>query len=203
MFIQKDKELKSTGIYRIICNKKSYIGLAMSIETKHESKKGFIGRWKRHITALNLNKHPNKEIQAIYNKKGIKCLQFEILEILKNKQKCKEREIFYIDKYKATNPNFGFNKLRISLVNYKIPNQKTREKISKSLMGKARPLYLKEKLGNPVVQYDLEMNEIARYYSVTEAAKITGISRQLIGCAANGKYKTVGGFKWKKVKDIV
>lgn len=50
-----------------------------------------------------------------------------------------------------------------------------------------------------VIQYDDDMNEVARFDSATEAARITGNKQQNISSACLGKYrqKKVGGFHWK------
>lgn len=53
------------------------------------------------------------------------------------------------------------------------------------------------KRGVPVVQMDLNGNVIARYYSATEAARISGARRTSIYCCCHGKYQMAGGFKWK------
>jgi hypothetical protein len=56
--------------------------------------------------------------------------------------------------------------------------------------------------GIPVIKFDLNMNQIQRYNSGREAAKILGISAAAICNACNGKQKTVKGFLWCYEKDI-
>ena len=44
------------------------------------------------------------------------------------------------------------------------------------------------------------MNEINRFYSISEASRITNIQRQDIGQVCLGNNKTAGGYFWKKLK---
>jgi len=54
----------------------------------------------------------------------------------------------------------------------------------------------------PVVQCDLNGNEIARYKSVTDASEKTGIRRSTISGVITGTYKQAGGFIWVYEKDF-
>ena len=49
----------------------------------------------------------------------------------------------------------------------------------------------------PVIQMDLDGNEIARFPSISEAKRNTGITT--IDKAVSGKQPTAGGYKWKRV----
>jgi len=49
----------------------------------------------------------------------------------------------------------------------------------------------------PVIQYDLDGNEIARYYGLFEAERQTGILHCEISKVAKHKRKTAGGYKWE------
>lgn len=51
----------------------------------------------------------------------------------------------------------------------------------------------------PVIQMDLDGNEIARFPSIREAERQTGIDKTHISCACSGLYgrKTAKGYKWK------
>lgn len=51
----------------------------------------------------------------------------------------------------------------------------------------------------PVIQYDLDGNEIGRYSSLREASSKTGCSYKAMSLCALGKTKTSGGYKWKYV----
>ena len=48
-----------------------------------------------------------------------------------------------------------------------------------------------------VIQYDLDNNEVARYSSLVEAAKETGLWRDRIGDCCHGGLESYGGFLWK------
>ena len=52
-----------------------------------------------------------------------------------------------------------------------------------------------------IVQYDIDGNELARFYNAREAYDITNISDVCIRNCCNGKQKTAGGFLWKIIKD--
>lgn len=48
-----------------------------------------------------------------------------------------------------------------------------------------------------VIQFDIDMNELARYQGSYKAEKITGICSACIRDCARGKLKTAGGYIWK------
>lgn len=86
-----------TGIYKIVCNDKIYIGSAKDIDK----------RWKRHLNDLKNNKHVNKHLQRAFDKYGKESFNYEIIEL------CSEKELlfkeqFYIDDIQPFNEN-GFN----------------------------------------------------------------------------------------------
>lgn len=194
------KHLFQTGIYKITClfNNKIYIGSACA-NGKSLSRKGFYSRWSTHINKLNLNKHRNHYLQNCWNKYGKENFKFEILELC-TKENIIEREKYWINFYKAYDNNIGFNIIKTNLANYGIFSKEHKQKISQSLLGKPRTLELKQKLGKKVIQYDLQMNEINQFYSISEASRITKIQRQDIGQVCLGKNKTAGGYIWKKLK---
>ena len=51
--------------------------------------------------------------------------------------------------------------------------------------------------GKPVIQYDLDGNEIARFRGQNEAGRLTGISGANISQVCNNLRKTAGGFIWR------
>lgn len=55
--------------------------------------------------------------------------------------------------------------------------------------------------GRKVLQYDMNMNFIAKYPSTAEAGRQTNILSTKIGQVALGKRKSAGGFKWKYEED--
>ena len=90
-----------TGIYKIEnkITKKIYVGSTTI---------GFKGRFSAHLSTLKKNKHPNKYLQNSFNKYGIESFEFSIIEEL-CAEKCINREQYWIDFYKATEKEFGYN----------------------------------------------------------------------------------------------
>lgn len=82
-----------TGIYKIECNGKYYIGSSKNINK----------RWWRHINDLKNNKHVNIHLQRVFNKYGIEKFNFSIIEEC-NVETLLVREQYYLD----LNKN-GFN----------------------------------------------------------------------------------------------
>ena len=54
----------------------------------------------------------------------------------------------------------------------------------------------------PVIQCDMNGNLVAKYKSVQEASRITGVRRSTISGVITGTYKTAGGFIWVYEKDF-
>ncbi len=107
-------------------NNKIYIGCSVDIERRFEA----------HKNDLIKNKHHNTHLQSSFNKYGIENFEFLILEIC-NEDKIREMEIYYIDLYVSKNEDYGYNQTSGGggILHYS-HSQETREKISKSSMGK-------------------------------------------------------------------
>lgn len=91
------------GIYKItnLINNKVYIGQSINIQA----------RWKAHRhRPFNPNSVDYDSIlyRAI-RKYGLENFKFEVLEECKSQELLNDREIFYIQKYKSSNPDFGYN----------------------------------------------------------------------------------------------
>ena len=61
---------------------------------------------------------------------------------------------------------------------------------------------IKEKLGKPIMQFDLSGNFIKEYNSLNEASKETKISAGNISSCTSNKYKQTHGYIWK-YKEVV
>ena len=61
--------------------------------------------------------------------------------------------------------------------------------------------HLREPRGVAVMQYTLEGIPIQKYCSVSEAARITGISRGMISHCVNGRAKSVSGYIFEKLSE--
>jgi hypothetical protein len=59
---------------------------------------------------------------------------------------------------------------------------------------------LKISIGNLVVQYDKNNNEINRYNSIRNASKLTGIGYMSIRRCCRYERKTAGGYIWKYIQ---
>jgi hypothetical protein len=90
----------------------------------------------------------------------------------------------YIWFYEA---DFTTEKLQNRIKKYNTPKKFTKESI------------LKRSISNytPIIQYDKEGNFIKEYVSIKDASEVIGCKACGISRAANGVYKTCGGFIWK------
>ncbi|HQF37046.1 MAG TPA: GIY-YIG nuclease family protein [Candidatus Dojkabacteria bacterium] len=121
---------KVCGIYcieNIITNKK-YIGLSRDINKRLWS----------HKTNLIKNKHSNMHLQSAFNLYGIDNFIFYIIEEC-DKEDLNDKEIYYIELYKARNREFGYNILvGGGGTEGREVTQETREKLSKAGKGRKR-----------------------------------------------------------------
>lgn len=129
-----------SGIYRIknLISEKIYVGSAVNISSRF-----FI-----HQSNLRNNKHPNKYLQASWNKYGEAAFEFIILEHC-SKDKLIEREQYWIDYLNCINPN-GYNanptagsrlgtkhsEETLKKLKAKIISNDTRNKMSKAAKGR-------------------------------------------------------------------
>lgn len=89
------------GIYKITnnINGKCYIGKSeVSIE----------GRINYHKSRLEEGTHYNTHMQNSFNKYN-GDFSYEIIEELDNRDDCCDREKYWIEYYKSSNPEYGFN----------------------------------------------------------------------------------------------
>ena len=197
------EEMTKNGIYRIYCNEnnKSYIGSAACTKSNMKTRIGFNARFLNHQTQLSKNKHRNAYLQNAYNLYGEESFTFEIIEYC-HPDDCAEKEIYYMEVYQSMIYENGFNIIKQPLTNYAGNfTQEHKDKISKSLTGRIRPVEDIVKFSKTVLQYDLDGNFIREYYSMSEASRVTGIQRQDIGQQILGRGKTAGGYFWKlKIK---
>ena len=74
-------------------------------------------------------------------------------------------------------------------------SEETKNKISESLKGENNPK------SKPVVQIDLNTNEVINIYSGTREASRQGFKQSHISSCCNGKRKSHKGFKWMFLED--
>ena len=125
------------GIYAIKNkeNGKVYVGKSeISLEKRKE----------QHFKLLVKNNHYNKYLQRAYNRNPA-SFEFEVIERCDLKT-CNEREIFWIDKLKSSDSEFGYN-LTLGGEGGK-PNAVTLEKIRKASTGRKHSQYTKDLISN-------------------------------------------------------
>jgi len=54
----------------------------------------------------------------------------------------------------------------------------------------------------PVMQLDMYGKEVARYDSLGEAARQTGLNKDALSACCNGRLKSCGGYRWQFIKEI-
>jgi len=152
---------KIIGVYQIrnIINEKVYIGSSLNIDE----------RFKKHKQTLRRNKHHNIHLQRAWNKYGESNFIFEVLIVLKKKNKLLKTEQNYID-----NSDKKYNIAETATATYDYKHTKsTKKKISefaKSRTGSKNPFY-----GKKVTE---EMKRKAR---ITLGDKLTGKNNPFYG----------------------
>lgn len=152
-------------IYAIINlnNGKKYIGSTNNLSRRRS----------KHFSLLKANKHPNRYLQAAFNKDKEENFKIIVLEQDVESNILREKELDYILKYNVLNNNFGYNLSSIT----KGSNKK----------------YLK------VYQYDLEGNFVNVFENCTKAAeKVLGDVKygSRISACCREQYKFSHNFIW-------
>ena len=91
-----------SGIYKITSklDGRVYIGCSRDINK----------RIYHHNWLLKNGSHHSNRLQLLYNKHGIDCIEYEIIELC-NPEKLFEREEYWVNHYDSTNEHNGFNKI--------------------------------------------------------------------------------------------
>jgi group I intron endonuclease len=79
----------------------------------------------------------------------------------------------------------------------KVRTKEHSENISNAKKGMIVSIETRVKKSKPVIQYDLDGNFIAEYYSCREATRQTGVHNGDLISVCKGKYKQAGGYKWR------
>ena len=127
---QNLENLKLKGIYRILNtkNNKCYVGSTW---------KSFQSRLTQHLSKLNCKKHHCHHLQSAWDKYGEDIFQFEILEVIDNKDILLDREKYFIEKFDSylngynENPDPNFSPMYNE--NSKIKSSETHKKIWEDL----------------------------------------------------------------------
>lgn len=154
---------KISGIYMIKnkLNGKIYIGQSADIYS----------RWIKHKNFLKNNNHHNKHLQAAWNKYGEDTFEFSIVERCPC-DKLDLAETHWIAHYSSYDNGYNLDCGGSGIRGYK----HTEEELEKM-----------RKIQNPlsVLQFDLELNLLNEWVSVTTASKQLGYSRDAIRSRCN------------------
>lgn len=114
------------------------------------------------------------------DKYGWENFSHELLAIDVSKEEACKFEQKYIEKYKTTNPKFGYNL---------------------SLGGEAGAFGVYNRgASRPVYQYDLQGNYIKEWPSMDEVERQLGILSSNVQACTVGKTKSSGGYQWSRQK---
>ena len=130
------------GIYAIIntWNGKIYVGSSYKIKRRGAD----------HFYVLSKNKHPNKHLQAAWNNDKEEAFYFCILERVLDRAELAGKEQAWINKFKSSDPEFGYNKRKIAKNNYGLKaSDETKAKLSILHKGVPKSEEHKEKLRKP------------------------------------------------------
>lgn len=111
-----NKDLKRPGIYLIssTIDDRCYVGSTVDI----------LGRWGWHKKDMRNGRHPNPKLQNFYNKHGLGCLEFSVLEFCE-KEGLIDKEQFYLDSVK---PQFNIRKKAGSNLGVKMSEESNRKR---------------------------------------------------------------------------
>lgn len=134
---QEDKD--KTGVYCIksTVDDRLYIGSTV---------RSFSLRHKEHLFDLRRGKHGNVILQNFVGRYGIRKLQFEILEVVEDKEKILEREQYWIDRYWDTELLFNVAKEAESAMRGRKLSEEVKKKISLTLRGRKASEETKDKM---------------------------------------------------------
>lgn len=181
-------------------NNKIYIG-----QTKQPLNK----RFRDHISHAFNSERPNDLNCKLYiamREEGINHFIIEELESIENTTRyfADKKEIDWISKLDATNPEIGYN---VDKGGHVISEKCRKARISQLLGSKLEGKQLETvrengmKMAKSVCQYDKEMNLIAEYPSIVEASRKSGcdrrtIQRQLKGESGKGTSRSIANMKY-------
>jgi group I intron endonuclease len=197
-----------TGIYTIlhVASGKVYIGSALCVRC----------RWNGHRSTLNLGKHRNGYLQAVWNKYGKDAFVFSILEEC-SPDKLDEREQYWLDISQCTDERFGFNLAPIAQsqrgikrseefckkLRNRTTSEDTRKLLSQANLGKKRPPEDCKKISEHSAKRRLTQEQVVEIQERYEAsnhlikqidlAKEYGVAGHTISCVvrrAHPRYQT-------------
>lgn len=181
-------------------NNKIYIG-----QTKQSLNK----RFKDHVNHAFNSERPNDLNCKLYiamREEGINHFVIEELERVENTTRyfVDKKEIEWISKFDATNPEIGYNTDKGGhVISEKCRKARISQLLGSKLEGKQLEIVRENgmKIAKAVCQYDKQMNLIAEYPSIIEASRKSGcdrrtIQRQLKGESGIGTPHSIGNLKY-------
>ena len=139
--------LKERGVYAIVNvadgKNTTYVGSTV---------KEFVLRLYTHRAWLRRNKHPNKHLQAAWNKYGEDSFEFQIIEQVENRMQILAQEQYWLDCYRVTVPVYNCGIVTSTPMLGRTQTEETRKKISKKLRGQHR----QEEFGRVVAKRNRE-----------------------------------------------
>lgn len=221
MKLHRKRDLKKAGIYCIknLINNKVYIGKSINIYE----------RIRQHINLLNKESlDENRYLIKSWNKYGRDNFQYIVLEYLEiDETILKERELYWMEKFKSLNRNFGYNLREDTSTNCIVSNE-TRELQSKNRIQryknnpqlrenisihfkkfwKENPDKLKvmsEKVAKAITkysiyQYDKHTKELVRVWdTLSDITKENpSYKKHNIYAVCSGEKPTMYGYIWEK-----
>jgi len=149
----------------------SLFGRVHSEETRKKIRESNIGK--------NLGKYPSEETRAKLSKAATGRKHTE-----ESKEKMRIKSIG--NRSRTGMPHRAETKEKIRNAHRGI--KKNPESVYKNFLAQKK---------KPIEQYDVDGNFLQEYVGIRSASRITGIKRQSLVSALNGKSKTSGGFIWK------
>lgn len=153
------------GVYKItnIINNKVYIG---------KTSVCFKERLEAHLYSLKRGDHCNKHLQRAWNKYGGDSFTYDILFVSENEKEINDKEIEFIDKYKSTVQDFGYNLTSGGESGYRL-SEETKQKMSLSARGKGTNLTERDVRHIKLSMYCLmDRNEISKMFKVSTKALV-------------------------------
>ena len=158
--------MKVVGVYKITCTRteKIYVGMSINIPNRFADHK------------YNLrNGISTKLLQDAYNKYGESSFKFEVVEIVDNADQLPVKEQYWINKFKATDLNYGMN--------------------AEAIAGDRKITLDSRVLNELYIKKGLTQNEIAKLFKVSRIV----VKRELIAYGLYVKNKTL----WNRRNDIL
>lgn len=198
-------KIKSNEVYKITnkINGKIYIGI---------TNQGSGARYRHHWYESRIGE--SSALHRAMAKYGEENFTLEIIDFADTYDELKEKEKFYIKQFDSKNRDKGYNLTEGGDGTFgKMHSEETKEKIRQKAIGRKASEETKQKMsemrkGRPVseltkqktaernalrakavLQFDVEMNFIAEYPSISDAARATGLNRATIQKQLHGVSK--------------